>query len=272
MAGFPTPSRKLEFYSTTVAEWGWPEHALPGYIRSHVHHSVLAPERNEFALIPTFRLPVMIHTRSNNAKWLVEIAHTNPLWINPVDAARLGLETGDLAKVSTDIGHFVLKAWVTEGIRPGVVGCSHHMGRWRRENTGPDAPGTDKWGSAVVRIEEGTDGTVRVRKVEGVKPFASADPDSSRVWWGDSGVHQNLTFPVHPDPVSGQHCWHQRVRVEPARGLSEGEIFVDRRRADAVFREWLEKARPATGDLRRPLWLHRAYKPAPEAYLRNRER
>ena len=35
--GFPTPSRKLEFYSKTLSDWGWPEHALPGYIRSHVH-------------------------------------------------------------------------------------------------------------------------------------------------------------------------------------------------------------------------------------------
>ena len=39
-------------------------------------------------LISTFRLPVQIHTRSANAKWLDEIAHTNPLWIHPDDAAR----------------------------------------------------------------------------------------------------------------------------------------------------------------------------------------
>src|SRR6185369_8625955 len=101
VVGFPTPSRKLEIYSATLAEWGWPEQALPGYIRSHVHHSVLARERGEFALIPTFRLPVTIHTRSANAKWLVELAHSNPLWVHPSDAARLGLSTGDLAKVST---------------------------------------------------------------------------------------------------------------------------------------------------------------------------
>ncbi|RMF84638.1 MAG: formate dehydrogenase, partial [Planctomycetota bacterium] len=34
--GFPTPSRKLEFFSPTLAEWGWPEYAIPGYIVSHV--------------------------------------------------------------------------------------------------------------------------------------------------------------------------------------------------------------------------------------------
>src|SRR5690606_4327433 len=35
-AGFGTPSRKLELYSATLAEWGWPEHALPGAIESQI--------------------------------------------------------------------------------------------------------------------------------------------------------------------------------------------------------------------------------------------
>ena len=70
---------------------------------------------------------------ANDAKWLDEIAHTNPLWVHPRDAARLnGLRTGDLVRVETEIGHFVVKAWVTEGMRPSVVACSHHIGRWRR--------------------------------------------------------------------------------------------------------------------------------------------
>jgi hypothetical protein len=37
--GFPTPSRKLEFFSKTLRDWKWPEYALPAYIRSHVHWS-----------------------------------------------------------------------------------------------------------------------------------------------------------------------------------------------------------------------------------------
>ena len=128
--GFPTPTGKLEFYSSTLADWGWPEYALPGYIKSHVHPDALDPD--QMVLISTFRLPMQIHTRTANSKWLDEIAHTNPLWIHPSDARRLGVEhTGDLVRVETDIGYFVAKAWVTEGIRPGVVACSHHMGRWR---------------------------------------------------------------------------------------------------------------------------------------------
>ena len=68
-----------------------------------------------------------------------EIAHTNPLWLHRRDAARLGVGTGDLVRVETEIGHFVLKAWVTEGIKPGVVACSHHMGRWKlADGAGPE--------------------------------------------------------------------------------------------------------------------------------------
>jgi anaerobic selenocysteine-containing dehydrogenase len=63
--GFPTPSGRLEFWSSTLAAWGWPEHALPGYIRSHVHPSELAAD--QMVLLSTFRLPTQIHTRSARA-------------------------------------------------------------------------------------------------------------------------------------------------------------------------------------------------------------
>ena len=99
--GFPTPSRKLEFYSKTLKDWRWPEHSIPGYIKSHVHREEIDRERGEVLLLPTFRLPTLIHTRSGNAKWLYEISHKNPLWLHTEDAARLGVKTGDLLKVCT---------------------------------------------------------------------------------------------------------------------------------------------------------------------------
>ena len=52
-----------------------------------------------------------------------------------------------------------------------------------------------------------------MRQIHGIKPFKSDDPDSERIFWEDGGVHQNLTFPVQPDPISGQHCWHQKVTI-----------------------------------------------------------
>jgi anaerobic selenocysteine-containing dehydrogenase len=260
--GFPTPSGKLEFYSRTLVEWGWPEYALPTYIKSHVHPERLAP--GEMPLIPTFRLPVQIHTRSANAKWLDEIAHTNPLWIHATDAERLSLRTGDLVRVETRIGHFVVKAWVTEGIRPGVVACSHHMGRWK---TGED--GQRQLMATVALEREGTRWGLRRRR--GVEPADSHDPDTSRIWWSDAGVHQNLAFAVQPDPVSGMHCWHQAVRVRKAEPADRyGDVVVDTAKSAAAYRDWLALARPAArvspDGTRRPYWLLRPLKPSREAY------
>jgi anaerobic selenocysteine-containing dehydrogenase len=269
LRGFPTPSGRLEFYSRTLAEWGWPEAAIPTYLRSHVHPQELEPD--QMVLISTFRLPVQIHTRSANAKWLDEIAHTNPLWLHPSDAARIGVSTGDLVRVETEIGHYVVKAWVTEGIRPGVVACSHHMGRWRPEGS----PGQRQAMQLVSLARDGSRWTLRRRR--GVEPFDSSDPDTTRIWWSDAGVHQNLTFPVHPDPVSGMHCWHQAVRVRKAEpGDAHGDVSVDTEKAHGAYRRWLEQARSAresspNGD-RRPYWLLRPLKPAREAYRLPSER
>ena len=262
--GFPTPSGKLELYSDTLDEWGWSEYAIPTYAASHVAQSQLDAANNEFCLIPTFRLPVLIHTRSANAKWLNEIAHSNPLWLNPDDSERLGVETNDLVRVNTRIGYYVLRAWITEGIRPGVVACSHHMGRWRTHDTEDNT----RWSSAKVTIQQ--DGTqYLMRREQGVEPFESSDRDSQLVWWHDSGVHQNLTFPVQPDPISGAHAWHQRVRLERALdGDREGDISVDTAKSHEVYKEWMARTRPAPGPggLRRPEWLPRPMKPTKEAY------
>jgi len=263
--GFPTPSGRLEFWSGTLAAWGWPEHALPGYIKSHVHPDRLAA--GQLVLLSTFRLPTQIHTRSANAKWLDELAHTNPVWIHPADAARLGVaRTGDLVRVETEIGHFVAKAWITEGIRPGVVACSHHMGRWRLDG-GPRGAGGMM---ATVGLRRGESGW-RMQRLAAAGPYESGDPDSQRIWWSDTGVHQNLTFGVHPDPISGMHCWHQAVRVRPAGpGDRHGDIAVDTGKAREVYLEWLKLTRPAgtgsPGGLRRPAWLIRPLRPARELY------
>ena len=129
--------------------------------------------------------------------------------------------------------------------------------------------GTDRWASAKVRCDETSPGVYRFRRIEGVRPYASRDPDTARIWWTDGGVHQNMTFPVQPDPVSGMHCWHQRVRVERAHaGDCYSDVMVDTNKSMEVYREWLALARPAPGPdgLRRPLWFARVARPAPECY------
>ena len=262
LRGFPTPSGRLEFYSKTLSDWGWPEWSVPVYIKSHVHPDNL--EEDQTVLISTFRLPMQIHTRSANAKWLNEIAHTNPLWIHTTHAAELNLATGDLVRVETETGYFVVRAWVTEGIKPGIVACSHHMGRWKLADEG------ERQMMATVALDhEGN--SWGLRRERGVGPYESSDRDTTRIWWTDVGVHQNLTFPVHPDPISGMHCWHQAVRVRRAEVTDRyGDIHVDTERSHEVYHRWLGQTRSADGfspdGTRRPYWLLRPLKPAREFY------
>ncbi len=308
--GFPTPSRKQEFCSQTLIDWRWPEFKIPTYIKSHVHYTQIDYAKGEFPLVPTFRLPTLIHSRSGNAKWLYEISNRNPVWMHTSDAKRLGIQTGDLIRVNTDIGYFVDRVWVTEGMKPGVVACSHHLGRWRRAQ---DTPG-NRWATSLVkieRVEQGAEGggqraegrgqraegggqwpaseapakiidqqpttndrrpttnQWRMRIIDNIRPFKSKDPDTSRIFWSDGGVHQNLTFPVHPDPVSGMHCWHQKVRIEKAYMEDRyGDVLVDTGKSFEIYRKWLEMARPAPGPegLRRPLWLGRPLRPVEEMF------
>jgi hypothetical protein len=110
-----------------------------------------------------------------------------------------------------------------------------------------------------------------MRQVQGIEPFTSDDPDSERIFWREGGVHQNITFPIHPDPITGMHCWHQKVRVVRAGPDDHyGDIFVDTNKAHEVYREWLTLTRPQQrpDGLRRPLWLTRPYRPAPAAFTR----
>ena len=264
--GFGTLSKKLEIHSLTMDEWKWPEFAEPCYIPSHVHENHLDRSKGEFVLISTFRLPTLIHTRSANSKWLSEFSNTNPVWIHPSDAQTLGVATGDLVRVTTRIGYYVNKAWVTEGIRPGLVGCSHHLGRWKLKG---DENGVNRWQQQVAELSKVGEHQYRLRRERGVVAFEGADKDGANVWWTEGGVHQNLTFPVQPDPVSGMHCWHQKVTVTKGKPDDRyGDIFVDTEKSMQIFREWLGKTRPAPGPggLRRPLHFARVARPTDAAY------
>lgn len=268
--GFGTPSRKLEFLSPTLHEWGWPEkeYILPWSLKSHVHPDNIDRGSGEMLLLPNFRLPTLIHTRSANAKWLYELSHKNPVWMHPSDAGRLGVKSGELVRVTTQIGYFVDKVWVTEGIKPGVIAMSHHLGRWRLK----EDEGVNRGASNVVEISENTDGGHTLKVLHGATAWKSEDPDTSRIWWEDVGVHQNLTHAVQPDPISGHHCWLQKAyNVEQAHPEDRhGDVFVDTNKSMQVYREWVGMTRSAVDHspdgLRRPWWFKRPLKPVKEAY------
>src|SRR5207237_399651 len=139
------------------------------------------------------------------------------------------------------------------------------LGRWRLF----DDIGTERWASAKVAREEASPGVFRFRRVEDIHPYDSKDPDTKRIWWTDGGVHQNLTFPVQPDPISGMHCWHQRVTITKAQPDDRyGDLFVDTTASHQAYKRWLAKTRsgPGPDGLRRPLWLNRPLRPTLEAF------
>ena len=82
-------------------------------------------------VLTTFKVNVHIHSRSQNCKWLSEIYHDNPAWINPLSAEKLGIEDGDAIKVSSKVGgEMETTARVTPAIVPGAIAISFRCGHW----------------------------------------------------------------------------------------------------------------------------------------------
>ena len=268
--GFATPSGKLEFFTKTLRDWGWSEleNLVPWDLKSHVHPSNIDREAGEMILLPNFRLPTLIHTRSANCKWLYEISHKNPVWMNPIDAVRIGVKTGDLLRVETEIGWFIDLVWVTEGIKPGIIAMSHHLGRWRLQDNAGGPPGM----TALAELNEDGAGGHSLKLLSQGRAWKSEDPDTSRIWWKDVGVHQNLTHAVQPDPISGHHCWLQRaISVRKAKPEEKhGQVFVDTNKSMEIYKKWHALTRSAVDHspdgTRRPYWLKRPLKPVREAY------
>ncbi|HBR59462.1 MAG TPA: hypothetical protein DEA86_03205 [Deltaproteobacteria bacterium] len=105
--------------------------------------------------------------------------------------------------------------------------------------------------------------------LDGIKAFDGEDADMSRIFWRDGRVHQNITHAVHPDSISGMHCWHQKVRLEKAHpGDCYGDLLVDTEQSFQVYKDWLENFRSALGaeGLRRPLWFKRPLKSVLEKF------
>ena len=212
-AGFNTPSRKLEFYSPTLAEWGWPEHAIPRYVPGHVYWRDLDRERERVR--SAAELPA---ADADPHPLASEVALRDLAQQPAVDFAGRCRQArprrraiSSRCEPASDI--FVTRAWITEGIRPGVVGMSHHLGTLAAAR----GSGRRPRGHGTRQDRARRAGRYTMRQVHGAQPFASDDPEASRIWWSEVGVHQNLTFPVQPDPVSGMHCWHQKREAREGR-------------------------------------------------------
>ncbi|MBN1189679.1 MAG: molybdopterin-dependent oxidoreductase [Dehalococcoidales bacterium] len=136
-----TPSGKLEFYSARLAEH-FPDDMerppVPHWIeKSEMHDERLSSPRAE-------KYPLLMmsnhgrwrhHAQGDDISWTREI-HTckvrgtdgymyEPLWINPGEAARRGIQSGDIVKVFNERGTVLCGAFVTERVMPRVAYVDH---------------------------------------------------------------------------------------------------------------------------------------------------
>ncbi len=251
VVGFKTPSRKLEVRSTFVAMTGRNEDTSkltsianskgknrPAYHEGYDveigewpawmpirEHQDLADDQ---LVMTSFKWNVHNHGRTANLKWCAEIVHTNPAWIHPDTAARLGLEDGDWIEVTGyrsatidaaapklglgtgEVGKKLrIPVVLTRGIHPKAIAISNSLGH-------------TAYTSVAMAKRERPIGS----ESAGMERDAMRDADWERnMWWEDRsggdpanwvrntgpGFAQNTVLPIAPDPISGQQAFNSTV-------------------------------------------------------------
>jgi len=165
--GFPTPSGKFEIFSKPLQDRGLP--ALPAYVPIKGHQWM-----KEDDLILTVNRANVMTLQTANSKWLSEIFHQNPLWINPETARVRGLRAGDRVKVTSETGSLIARVRLSQGVHPRVVTLTEGVGHWEM--------------GRIARARKGK----------------SSDPDTELLWWENegNGVNPNAVIPADLDPVA----------------------------------------------------------------------
>jgi len=136
-----TPTGKLEFWSQRLAE-SFPDDEerppVPHWIeKSEFHDERLSSVRaRQYTMLVCSNHPRWrVHAQMDDVNWFHEIVtgkvigpdgyHYEPAWLHPADAARRGIETGDVVDIYNERGHVLAGAYVNERIMPGVVYIDH---------------------------------------------------------------------------------------------------------------------------------------------------
>ncbi len=214
--GFGRPSQKVEIYGEafiTLGRTGAPVSPYPlppaskdydplPYFEEPFESPLAGSELAEkFPLVMTNgRLPYFHHGTLRNIPWLREIYPAPEIWIHPQAAKKYGISQGDWVNVESQRGKIKAKAWVTEGINPGVV----YMERfwtpetlntathgWQEVNVNVlsknDAPFNDVIGTYTLRGY-----LVRVAKADGPPKGVWLKPEEFKAW---------LPEPSDPTPL-----------------------------------------------------------------------
>ncbi len=161
-----TKTKQFEFYSETLkASLG--EHAqIHKTSIDDILQTCNYQAKGEKAFVPHYEEPYLIGSetglllvdyksrlnregRSANCSWYQELKDHDPgdeAWddvakINPADASKLGIATGDRIRLKTPIGQIECTAKLWEGTRPGTIAKSYGQGHWVYGKTAADVFG-----------------------------------------------------------------------------------------------------------------------------------
>jgi len=123
--GFETPSGKMEFASTILAELGYD--ALPAFREPRLSPRSTPEVARDFPLILTtgVRLPMFQHGRAFRLEWMRVLRRYPMVDLNPQDAQERGIAQEDWVSLSTQRGSVRVRANITEIVPPGVVSMYH---------------------------------------------------------------------------------------------------------------------------------------------------
>jgi anaerobic selenocysteine-containing dehydrogenase len=155
--GFPTETKKFEFYSETLKKV-LAEHAEKHKVSiDEVLRVTNYQVSGERAFVPNYQPPLRHGSkeefpfdlldmksrfnregRSANLPWYYTFKKCDPgdlvdqdvLQINPADAVPLGIAEGDMVRVTSVIGSLEVRARLWEGVQPGTVAKCFGQGHW----------------------------------------------------------------------------------------------------------------------------------------------
>lgn len=125
---FPTPSGRAEFYvedPQPYVNFGQefdPEGERLPTFRPPIEAWPENPLYEKYPLVTiTTRERWRVHSQWAKTPWLRELDPEPTVKINPIDAKERGIKNGDIVEVYNDRGHVILKAVLSEAIRPGML-------------------------------------------------------------------------------------------------------------------------------------------------------
>lgn len=223
--GFPTGNRLINVRVDEWAKYGF--NPMPTFKQIPWHKDMKEDEM----ILTTYKINVHKQSRSASVKWLAEIMHSNPVWMNTETGAKMGVKTGDLVRIESAVGHMVTKAYVFEGIHPKVVAIPTAFGHW----------------------EYGRLATLKLKEKAAGEFGGQDDADLNNVWWEDKGVHPNAIIPTVVDPIGGSQGWFDTVVKVTKAGPNDkyGDV-------EGSWEKHLEAAKETmryayTGDLHRKM-------------------